>query len=47
MVVSVTSISCGLLMTMVGLLTRGSMVSLYSWLHEHHRLVSISRYIYM
>lgn len=39
---SVTSISCGLLMTMVGLITKGSMISIYSWIHHHYRLVDLA-----
>ena len=39
---SVTSISCGLLMTMVGLITKGSMISIYSWVHHHYRLVDLA-----
>ena len=39
---SVTSISCGLLMTMVGLITKGSMISIYSWIHHHYRLLDLA-----
>ena len=38
---SVTSISSGLIMTMVGMLTHGMMLSIYSYVHEHYRIVDI------
>jgi len=38
---SVTSISSGLIMTMVGMLTHGFMLSIYSYVHEHHRIMDL------
>ena len=38
---SVTSISAGLLMTAAGLLTKASMLALYVYIHEQHRLVDL------
>merc|ERR1712142_377045 len=36
---SVTSISSGLVMTMVGMLTKGMMLSTYTYVHEHYRIM--------
>jgi len=38
---SVTSISCGLLMTMVGLFSKAACLSTYAWVHTHYRLVDL------
>merc|ERR1719495_1613419 len=38
---SVTSISFGLVMTMLGLLSKGACISLYSWVHTHYRVVDL------
>merc|ERR1719481_698040 len=38
---SVTSISFGLVMTMMGLLSKGACISLYSWVHTHYRVVDL------
>ena len=38
---SVTSISSGLIMTMVGMLTHGMMLSIYSYVHEHYRVMDL------
>jgi len=38
---SVTSISCGLLMTMVGLFSKATCLSTYAWVHTHYRLVDL------
>ena len=34
---SVTSISCGLVMTMVGLFSKAACLNLYAWVHTHYR----------
>ena len=38
---SVTSISSGLIMTMVGMLTHGMILSIYSYVHEHYRVMDL------
>jgi len=38
---SVTSISCGLAMTMVGLFSKAACLSTYAWVHTHYRLVDL------
>jgi len=38
---SVLSISCGLAMTMIGWLTKGIILSIYVYIHEHYRLVDL------
>merc|ERR1712183_47875 len=38
---SVTSISSGLIMTMVGMLTHGFILSIYSYVHEHYRILEL------
>merc|ERR1719153_95175 len=38
---SVTSISFGLVMTMLGLLSKGACISVYTWIHQTYRLVSL------
>jgi len=38
---SVTSISSGLVMTMVGMLTKGMMLSTYTYVHEHYRILDL------
>jgi len=38
---SVTSISSGLIMTMVGMLTHGVILSIYSYVHEHYRILEL------
>ena len=32
-----TSISCGLVMTMVGLFSKAACLNLYAWVHTHYR----------
>jgi len=38
---SVTSIASGLIMTMVGMLTKGLMLSIYSYVYEHYRIMEL------
>jgi len=39
---SVTSISCGLVMTMVGLFSKAACLNLYAWVHTHYRVVDLA-----
>lgn len=38
---SVTSISMGLAMTMVGMLSKAACLSIYAWVHTHYRIVDL------
>jgi len=38
---SVTSISSGIVMTCLGMLTQGLVITLYSWIHQHYRLIDL------
>jgi len=39
---SVTSISSGLIMTMVGWITKGPMIAIYSWVYENYRIADLA-----
>jgi len=38
---SVTSISSGLIMTMIGMLTKGAMLSIYSYVYQHYHVLDL------